>query len=826
MRKINFPLILGIGILLILMLMYMFPALFTDKDPLFEESPKYIEVRENGEWVEHFGYNPMPPNRDNIMGTDDAGRDVYVRLVYGTRNTLSIVFLVALFRMLIAFPLGLAAGMGAKFFSMLIKVFNTFFTAVPILIFSYIILNIAYFTHLQMDKAIVAFAIVFTALGWAKLAGMIEDSTRKVMSEDFIEGEIAIGKTKLQIAFQNILPHLIPDAVSLFFKEMGMAMFLIAQLAVFNVFVGVTREINALAFKSNYDMILEPEWGGTLSRIAVNMRKFDSVYWMTIFPVLLFSVAIVGFNLLGEGLRIEFHKRNSRVISDIRKVFYYISPKLFITQLKDIKHYYKPVAVKLILITGIVLYFVIPWHPSRYDFDVDYAMANLEQLISADFKGRVAGTEGGYQAGEYIISKLSTYGYQVDETEIEFLKTENDKVVPKDISPVFVDSGYIKIVSADGSEKTFELYKDFSILSINREVFTEEPTERLIYKGIAIDSEHSGELIGELTEENTFFPMTSDYPFMNKNGEKPKNLFKVDKSTSFEYDAEFFMGWNGYEGAMGTQVFNATVIVPYASLYDALSEAVSSGYSEVEINLSYPQMAAHPGRNITGFLPGKGRTIDDPGETIIIGASYDGVYNGSENTPFAMCATPAATALEIARVIGGIDEPLEKSILFMFWDNEAETGKYTQLSGVGQFHLTDMTDVQMSMAHGFYYIDIAYPGYAEQDTLNLTTLPAQRANGKNYLIGLEMEERLKEMDVKYRRYHYEYAMTEQLQNMRLNALTSIGVGNTNNMSINGPYDEIGNLSVERIDAIGQLILDTLTMNEFMMNNDNSAEVQP
>ena len=81
MRKINFPLLLGSIIVIFLATMALYPRLFTSNDPLFEEPPKYIEYKENGEWVKKFAYNPMPPNKENIFGTDDSGRDVYTRLI-------------------------------------------------------------------------------------------------------------------------------------------------------------------------------------------------------------------------------------------------------------------------------------------------------------------------------------------------------------------------------------------------------------------------------------------------------------------------------------------------------------------------------------------------------------------------------------------------------------------------------------------------------------------------------------------------------------------------------------------------------------------------
>lgn len=174
LKNINYPLLLGGFIVLFLIIVSFYPELFTSNDPLYEVGPKFIEYEKDGETMEEFSYNPMRPNKVNPFGTDDAGRDIYSRLIYGTRNTMKLVLLIAVFRMLIALPLGLAAGMGVKVISQLINVLNTFFTAIPMLILSYIVLSMDYFKGLEMDKAIVAYTIVLTIVGWSKLAGMIE----------------------------------------------------------------------------------------------------------------------------------------------------------------------------------------------------------------------------------------------------------------------------------------------------------------------------------------------------------------------------------------------------------------------------------------------------------------------------------------------------------------------------------------------------------------------------------------------------------------------------------------------------------------------------
>lgn len=794
MKKINYPLLLGILIVAFLMSMFLFPDFYTDKDPLYEESPKYIEVRHDGEWVETFSHNPMPPNKDNIMGTDDAGRDVYARLIYGAKNTLTLVFMIAIFRMLIAFPIGLAAGMGIKVFSWLIRVLNTFFTAVPILILSFLILNFSFFKSLHMDQAIFYYAIVLTILGWAKLAGIIEDSVKRIMEQDFIEGEIAIGKTSFQIARQNVLPHILPNLVSLFFKEIGLAMFLLAQLAVFRVFVGVSRRVKELAFRAAYEMILEPEWGGTLSRIAYNMRNFDEVYWMTLYPIILFSLSIVGFNLVGEGLRIEFQKKNSHLISHIRKGYFAISPKVFISQIKSIRTYYKPVIAKTLVFIMIIAAFTVQWNPSQYDFDMHLSLSHLEELTSASYQGRASGTEGGYLAGDYIADQLRSFGYDVEIMEIPYEEKQ-------DYTPQTFKDGKITLVTNEGIEETFYLNQDFAILTVGRETIKEDK-DRLVYTGFATSPENGS----FLTESSVVFPVTTEYVRVQDFSRRGQNIVNISRKLSLSYEIEFVMNQMGSMRPLVPMVFNSTTIIPGGRLYEILM----SGPVEMTIDLAFPESPKYNGRNIIGTLYGENDTPDEPGQQIIIGATYDGLYKEGEDQ-FAISATPSAIALESARVLSTVENPFNKTIQFVFWDNQFGGSLNPTYTGIGQYHLKEKRDIEMALGEGFYYLDIGYPSPIGQETLSMTTMPAQRANGKSYLIGLEMEKRLKEMKIEYKRFHYDYGASFALNYMRLNSTTSVGIGESYVYGMNTSYDTADQINYEHMETIGQLVVDTITM---------------
>lgn len=813
MKRINFPLLLGSIIVLFLILASFFPGLFTSNDPLFEESPKYIEYKNDGNIVEEFSYNPMRPNKENIMGTDDAGRDVYSRLVYGTRNTMKIAVLVAVMRILLALPLGMAAGMGIRPISAFINLANTYFTAIPMLIFSFIILNLEYFRKLQMDKSIWAFAIVLALVGWAKLAGMIEDNTRRIMNEDFIEGEVAIGKTKLQIAYQNVVPHIIPSSISLFFKEMGMALFLIAQLAVLYVFVGFTRPPKALSFKANYDMILEPEWGGTLSRIALNLKKYDRVYWMTFYPILVFTVAIIGINLTGEGLRIEFQKRNSRFISNIRKVYYMVSPKTFLSQLKDIKKYYKPVAIKSLIIIGIILYIVVPWNPSHYDFDISNAKNHLEELTDVKYSGRVSGTKGGYDAGEYIIKEMESYGYIVDTMEIELSETveiEGEQVeLPKLMAPVIVEEGEIKLISEDGDENTYYLDDDFAIVTVNKNIFFDKRNGIVEYEGILSDENN----LSNIDEDEKVFLISSGYPQYSF-GYYEDAIKTVDEK-NLNYDVQFYI--NEQEEISkrinNSYSYHVTSILPFGEL----KEEIKTGNYQAEISFSYPKLPEYPARNITAFLPGEGKSVEDKGEVLIIGSMYDGTKNINSTQSHTMTAAPVSTALEVARVLRETPEPLKKSIEFIFWDNQHDNLKYTELDGTYYYNRIIGKPIDMALEHGYYYFDIAYPGFDDNiEDLNLITYPPQRADKSSYLLGLTIEKRLKHMDINYRRFFSGYRTTMATRHMRLNSLTTVALGTTEVPLFNTDRDTLENINYKRVEEIGQIIVDTITMNPYVM----------
>lgn len=839
-KKLNFPLIIGSIIVIMLILISFYPEWFTDKDPTYEEQPKYVEMKVDGVLTEKFLTSPMSPNKDNIFGTDDAGRDIYARLIYGTRTTLRIGLLVALFRILFAMPIGIGAGMGIKGFSWSIKIFNTIFTAIPMLIISFLILNIEYFKNLTIDKSINAFVIVLTIVGWAKVAGIIEDSTKVIMAEDFIEGEIAIGKNKLQIAYQNLLPHIIPNSISIFFKEFAMALFLLAQLSVLGVFVGLVRQIESYAFKAAYVMNLEPEWGGMLSRIASNIKGFENVYWMVLYPILFFTIAIIGINLTGEGLRIEFQKKSSKFVSTIKRVGEILSPKRFISQVKKIKIYYKSVIAKVAVLALIIIVFTVQWRPSLYKFDLDIAKDHLQELTSEKYEGRVSGSKGNYEAGEYIINNLKSYGYDIDTFEVPlkydyYYEDENGEthheVGDNSLAPNVVRSGEIKVKDKNGMEKVFKLHEDFTMVGVNTWGFAPNEEGRIEFKGIASSLENlervpTGEkvfLIGEgyynvnYCYQSSIEELSAWQEIKLSSGEKVKITYDkviLDSGKEVEYKGKVLLQ-EGYDKASNAYEFFYPVVVPF----EELRAAFKDGYTEFEIAFDMPE-EIQQGRIITAFLPGKGKDIENPGELVIVGAPYDGVYDSKLENPFAMTAAPAAIALETARNLALARDEFEKSVQFIFWDNEIENIQNSSINSTDVYCKDNNKAVEMNNKHGYYYFDITYPGYKKDKKISLLTSPGHRQGNGNYVTGLEMQKRLKELGAKITRLNRGDPASNAFKSMELNSILCVSLGNytTEQINSNSGIDTLENINYTNMKDIGQIIIDTMTMNQYMKDS--------
>lgn len=828
MKKLNYPLILGGLLFLILMFAYLSPESFTNKDPMFEESHRTIEMVVDGERKEVFTMHPIFPNKDNLMGTDDAGRDIYARIIYGTRNTMKVGFMIALFRLIMAIPLGILAGMGKKFFEKTLLFFSTYFTAVPILIISYLIFRLNFFRSLPMDVSIFWFSLILGILGFYKAGVIISDAVKRIMDEDFIEGQIAIGKTWPEIIRQNIFPHVMPVAISTFFKEAAQGLFLIAQLSVLGIFVGTIREVKAMAFRSGYEMSLEPEWGSMLLNITKDVQRMQNQWWMVVFPVGIFTVAVLSMNLLGEGLRMEFMKRNSRFVSYMRKAFYVLSPRVLFSEIKHFKEYWKPVMIKFAVAAGILLFFFIPRYHAMGDFQVEKAMEHLEILSGPQFEGRVSGSEGHHLAGEYIKEHMMKLGFTIieqpmmyafkredlagnigySEEETIVLPGQEQEYALAEGVPLILKDATVTLRDDEGKEEVFTVHEDFSILSLPME--GRLPGEEITIKGISFqgDEGYEGDA-DQLIPVNTTGVDDLVLGFSGWGASMPEGKEAV----------AMFLSVNGHESRSNTYTGPMLTVLPFGKL----AKRIATGYHEVTITYTIPSYPMYSGRTIEAWLMPEGRTMEDQGEVLIIGVPYDGIYLKEGGSSYEG-TVPVAMALELARALTEGDRGYEKPILFLFFDKETDSILPSYFRGSGNYY---MRRTEISANGGYSYLELMGTGLKGNKTVDLVAYFGQVNKEDSFRSVLQMEKSLKDMKVPYLRTQnllptegvirsrgVLITTSPSLLEFRANAHIAIGVGSAYKNAMGTKEDTLKNVNVKKLKRTGIMLTDLLISKEY------------
>ena len=303
-RYFNGFIITGVIILFVAFLAVMIPSAFTNKNPYTTNTlDGYTD--DTGNFV--FRTAPFVPDSDYFLGTDSSGRDVWSFILYGTRLTLSVAILVTLLRFLLALIFGISAGFGRPIATVVVEQFNSVFNAIPPVLMCILVLSIPYFKTFSKSVSTMVFILVLTLVEWGRSGEIVKARVQAIRKKDFIKSEIAIGKNPIQIIISNILPHLLPELTILFFMEIARVLTVLMQLGIFNIFIGNLRIVassdqgNLVGKATSY----EPEWSSMLGSAKNAIR---SAPWIVFSSASAFFFVVLGFNLLGEGIRRQLDK--------------------------------------------------------------------------------------------------------------------------------------------------------------------------------------------------------------------------------------------------------------------------------------------------------------------------------------------------------------------------------------------------------------------------------------------------------------------------------------------------------------------------------------
>src|SRR6516162_1487399 len=217
------------------------------------------------------------PSALHWFGTDDVGRDVFTRVIYGARASLLAGVVAVAFALLIGVPIGLIAGYFGGFLDALLSRINDAMLACPFLILA---IALAAFLGPSLRNAMIAIAVTTAPIFMRLTRGQ----TMAVKVEDYIEAARAVGNPNWRIALRHILPNILPALLVQATLSIATAIIAEATLS----FLGLGQQPPA------------PSWGSMLNAAQ---RFLVNAPWMAIWPGLAIFMAVISFNLVGDGLR-------------------------------------------------------------------------------------------------------------------------------------------------------------------------------------------------------------------------------------------------------------------------------------------------------------------------------------------------------------------------------------------------------------------------------------------------------------------------------------------------------------------------------------------
>ncbi len=219
----------------------------------------------------------LPPGAGHLFGTDDLGRDVLLRMLYGARISLLVGFVAVGISTLIGIVLGAVAGFYGGWIDTLLMRFVDIMLCFPTF---FLILAVIAF----LDPSIWNIMIVIGLTSWMGVARLVRAEFLSLRQRDFVQAAKALGASDSRLIFCHILPNaLSPVLVS---ATLGVAGAILTESALSFLGIGVQPPT--------------PSWGNML---IVGKQTLGSAWWLSVFPGIAILITVLGYNLLGEGIR-------------------------------------------------------------------------------------------------------------------------------------------------------------------------------------------------------------------------------------------------------------------------------------------------------------------------------------------------------------------------------------------------------------------------------------------------------------------------------------------------------------------------------------------
>lgn len=218
-----------------------------------------------------------PPGRTHLLGTDELGRDLLSRMIYGSRVSLKVGFVAVGIAIIIGIVIGSLAGFYGGMIDAVLMRFVDIMLAFPTFFLILAVIAI-------LEPNIFTIMAVIGVTGWMDVARLVRAEFLSLKERDFVESARALGASNKRLIFR----HILPNALSPVFVA-----------ATFGVAGAILTE-SGLSFLGLGVQPPDPSWGNILTSGKDNI---EVAWWLSLYPGLAILVTVLSYNLIGEGLR-------------------------------------------------------------------------------------------------------------------------------------------------------------------------------------------------------------------------------------------------------------------------------------------------------------------------------------------------------------------------------------------------------------------------------------------------------------------------------------------------------------------------------------------
>ena len=231
----------------------------------------------------------QPPTWSHVMGTDALGRDLFTRILYGGRVSLTVGLLVVFISIMIGVPIGALAGYyGGRVDGILMRITDAFLSLPSFLV---LILLSSILREVEAPiferNNVLTISLVIGVFAWTTFARLVRATFLTLRETDFVSASRALGGSDFRIILLHILPNSIGPIIVEATLEFGYAII----------------EESGLSFLGFGIQPPTPSWGNLLSNAQEHFTKYP---WLAIFPGLMIFFSIISINYIGDGLRDAF----------------------------------------------------------------------------------------------------------------------------------------------------------------------------------------------------------------------------------------------------------------------------------------------------------------------------------------------------------------------------------------------------------------------------------------------------------------------------------------------------------------------------------------